>query len=109
MKVRLLVLAANPHDTSHLQLDEEMRAIDQALRQAQFRDHYDLLSHWAVRIEDLQELLLRHQPDIVHFSGHATTDSAIILQRADGSGAPVPPEALSNLFELLKDNIRCVV
>jgi tetratricopeptide (TPR) repeat protein len=109
VNTKILLLAANPHDTTQLQLDEEVRAIDLALRQAQFRDQYTLLSHWAVRVEDLQELLLRHQPDIVHFSGHATADSGIILQTAEGGSVPVPPEALSKLFELLKDNIRCVV
>lgn len=109
MKIKILVLAANPNDTNDLQLDEEVRAIDQALRQAQFRDQFDLISHWAVRVADLQELLLRHQPDIVHFSGHASKDNAIILETAEGGSAPVSVEALSDLFKLLKDNIRCVV
>lgn len=109
MKTKIIVLAANPHNMNQLQLDEEVRAIDLALRQAQFRDLYDLEAHWAVRIEDLQELLLRHQPDIVHFSGHATADGGIILQNAEGGSASVPSEALRDLFRLLKDNIRCVV
>ena len=109
MKIKILVLTANPLGTDHLQLDEEVRAIDQALRQAELRDQYDLRSHWAVRIEELQELLLRHQPEIVHFSGHGTEGSGIILENADGSGAPVSAAALGELFRLLKDNVRCVV
>lgn len=39
-----------------------------------------------MRIDDLQELLLRHQPDIVHFSGHGTDENELILVNANGNG-----------------------
>lgn len=107
--IKILFLAANPLDTDRLRLDEEARAIDAALRQAEFCEQFILLSHWAVRINDLQELLLRHQPDIVHFSGHGSTASEIILHNEQGKAVIVPAEALSHLFKVLKDNIRCVV
>ena len=106
---KLLFLAANPLDTDPLRLDEEMRAVDLALRQAGFRDQFDVRSHWAVRVGDLQELLLRHQPDIVHFSGHGSSASEIVLQDANGQAAVVPAKALNDLFRVLRDNIRCVV
>jgi len=106
---KLLFLAANPLDTDPLRLDEEMRAIDTSLRQANFRDQFDLRSHWAVRLGDLQELLLRHQPDIVHFSGHGSHSSEIILQDAQGRGVVVPANALSDLFGHFRGDIRCVV
>lgn len=107
-RINILLLAANPTDTQRLRVDEEMRAIDQALRQAEYRV-FDLRSHGAVRIDDLQELLLRHRPDIVHFSGHGSQHNAIILQEATGNPAPVRATALRNLFRVLKDNVRCVV
>ncbi len=106
--IKILFLAANPSDSTRLRIDEEARAIDQALRQAESRN-ITILSHWAVRIDDLQELLLRHQPDIVHFSGHGSADDQIILQDASGASAPVPTHALRSLFRILKDNVRCVV
>lgn len=109
MKIKILFLAANPHDIDQLRLDEELRAIDIALRQGDYRDRYIMQPHLAVRVEDLQELLLRHQPDIVHFSGHGTATSEIILQDAAGKSTPVPSAALSNLFRLFKENISCVV
>jgi len=107
-KIKILFLAANPLDTPLLRLDEEVRAIDQALRQAEYRS-FDIRSHWAVRVDDLQELLLRHQPDIVHFSGHGSQRNEIILQDTAGNPAPVRASALRSLFRVLKDNIRCVV
>ena len=107
--IKILFLAANPTDTARLRLDEEVRAIDQALQLARFRDAFDLQQAHAVRVADLQGLLMRYQPHIVHFSGHGSETGAIILQDDRGRATPVPPQALTNVFALLKDNIRVVV
>jgi tetratricopeptide (TPR) repeat protein len=109
MKTKILLLAANPIDQVQLRVDEEQRAIDAALHSSKYRDNYVLISQPAVRIEDLQALLLRHQPDIVHFSGHGSDAEEIILLDAGGKSSPVPAAALGELFGLLQDNIRCVV
>jgi hypothetical protein len=90
-------------------LDEEFRAIDQALQSANYRDMFDLSPHGAVRISDLQGLLLRYQPHIVHFSSHGSATGEIMLEDERGKAQPVPSESLSRLFSVLKDNIRCVV
>jgi hypothetical protein len=90
-------------------LDEEVRAIDAAMRQGAFRERFDLRSHWAVRVEDLHELLLRYRPGIVHFSGHGSAEGEIILQDAQGQRVVVPAEALRDLFRLFQDAVRCVV
>jgi serine/threonine protein kinase len=107
--IRVLFLAANPKDTPQLRLDEEIRGIDFALRQTDFRDRFDIIQHWAVRIADLQGYLLRHNPDIVHFSGHGSSSNQIILEDISGNSHPVSARALSQVFSVLKDNIRCVV
>ncbi|MBE2234262.1 MAG: CHAT domain-containing protein [Anaerolinea sp.] len=107
--VKILFLSANPSDTASLQLDEEIRAIDNALQQGSLRDYFQVAIHTAVRTDDLQGLLERYQPDIVHFSGHGGSNGQIYLQGKDGKGHPVAPHALGNLFKLLKKNIRCVV
>lgn len=62
-----------------------------------------------MRVSDLQSLLLRHKPDIVHFGGHGSQSSEIILEDPSGTKHPVPARALRTLFSVLKDNIRCVV
>jgi len=107
--VKILFLSANPLDTSPLRIDEEIRAIDEKLRWAEYRDLFEIKQQWAVRVTDLQEHLLRHQPHIVHFSGHGSPSSAIILQDNLGVSQPVSANALSRLFATLKDNIQCVV
>lgn len=108
--IRILFLAANPKGTDQLRLDEEVREIDEALLQkAEFRDKFELKQQWAVRVSDLQAHLLRFQPDIVHFSGHGSAESEIILEDNSGNSKAVSDRALSQLFSVLKDNIRCVV
>lgn len=108
-RIRVLFLAANPMDTGRLRLDEEVRSIDQALREADFRNNFEVEVQLAVRSADLARALLRFKPDIVHFSGHGTTSSEIVLEGPQGAGRAVPRDALGQLFFALRDNIRCVV
>lgn len=108
-KIKILFLAANPSDTTRLRLDEEVRAIDKALQAARYRDAFDLNQAHAVRVDDVQGLLLRYQPHIVHFSGHGSSSGQIIFQDDAGRAYAVPPQALANVFVILRDNIRCMV
>ena len=108
-KIKILFLAANPTDTARLRLGEEVRAIDQSLQLAKYRDAFDLEQAHAVRVADLQGLLMRYQPHIVHFSGHGAESGEILFQDDAGRAQAVPPQALANVFSLLTDNIRCVV
>ncbi len=107
--IKILFLAANPQDTGQLRLDEEIREIKQALLKAEYRDKFTIEQEWAVRVSDLQSHLLHHKPDIVHFSGHGSEASEIILEDDDGNSQEVPTRALSKLFEIFNDYIRCVV
>jgi hypothetical protein len=45
----------------------------------------------------------------VHFSGHGSESSEIVLENESGRSQVVPSKALSKLFKVLKDNIRCVI
>lgn len=108
-KLTILFLAANPLDTQPLQLDAEVRAIDKTLREAQYRDHFRLEQHWALRYDDLPELLLRYNPHIVHFSGHGSASGELAFTDEAGKSHLVTPESLADLFSILRDNIRCVV
>jgi Tfp pilus assembly protein PilF len=109
-KVKILFLAANPIDVvTRLRIDKEIREISQKIRWGTLRDQLQLVSEWAVRADDLQEMLMRHQPDIVHFSGHSSPSSGIMLEDEDGTRKVVNREALADLFRILKGNIRVVV
>ena len=107
--IKVLLLSANPTDTTRVRVDSEAREIDNALRQADFRDRFVIEKHFAVRVKDIQSLLLRHKPDIVHFSGHGNSESQIIVEDLTNNSHPISREALGKLFSILKDNICCVI
>jgi CHAT domain len=64
-------------------------------------------SAWAVRPDDLLQLLNQHQPHIVHFSGHGSGEG-LSLAGNNGQERLVTTQALKSLFTTLKDNIRLV-
>jgi hypothetical protein len=105
--LKALFLAANPASTTRLALDEEMRAIEQKVRAAEYRDVLVFQSSWAVRPDDLLQLLNQHRPQIVHFSGHSS-QSGLCLAGNDGQARLVTTRALEALFATLKDHIRLI-
>lgn len=107
--IKILFLAANPAEMDPLQLGRESRAIDLALRTTSFRDRFVLEDHWAVQPRDLQELLLRHEPQIVHFSGHGLESNSILLVDESGQAYPVSAQVLGELFGHFAESVRCVV
>lgn len=109
--IRILFLAANPVGTAELQLIKEYKYIDEQLRKTKYRDQFDLEQEHAVSVTELQELLQRYEPNIVHFSGHGSEEHALILEGADGQPEMVTERALSNLFKILNQsrNIRCIL
>jgi hypothetical protein len=66
----ILILAANPKNTSRLRLDKEVQEIDEGLRRANKREQFKLEQRWAVRSRDFYRAILDTQPQIVHFCGH---------------------------------------
>jgi tetratricopeptide (TPR) repeat protein len=107
-QIQILFLAANPVDTNNLRLGEESRAIDAAIREPDVH-YFNLEQSHSVRWDDLQGLLLRYNPDIVHFSGHGSNSNQIIVEDSDGNSHPISAKALSKLFSLHKDTVRLVV
>jgi tetratricopeptide (TPR) repeat protein len=108
--LKILFLAANPVDVvTRLRSDEEFREISQKIYSGPLGDQFELVPGLAVRPSDLQAALLRHQPDIIHFSGHGNPSGGIILEDETGKRKVVSREALADLFRILKDNLRVVV
>ncbi|MBF2051671.1 MAG: CHAT domain-containing protein [Elainella sp. C42_A2020_010] len=127
----ILVLAANPIESTRLALDQEVREIEEGLRRSKHRDLFKVEQRWAVRAYDLRRALLDVEPQIVHFCGHGTPHSAagsttdasrklsvvaeevdeggIVLEDETGKATLVKGQALTNLFSLFKDQLDCVV
>ncbi len=105
----ILFVAADPTDAARLRLGEESREIQEKLQLAKMRDLFEFDQRWSVRSEDLSQALLDVKPQIVHFSGHGTSAGALCLEDQSGKTHPVEPDALEALFELVADQVRCVV
>jgi hypothetical protein len=105
--LKVLFLAANPQEYMPLRLDRELRTIKEVLLKGTFRNRVYLEQEWAVRVSDLQGLLLRFSPDIVHFSGHG--QMGIVLVNDRDEAFEVPAAALAEMFGHFADSIQCVV
>jgi hypothetical protein len=71
-RVRVLFLAANPADKVVLHLHREIREIETKIRASDYRDSLELISRWAIRSDDLLQILLELKPHVVHLSGHGS-------------------------------------
>ncbi len=106
---RILLLSANPKNTTPLRVDEEMREIQEGLRRAKHRENFVIETAQAVRYRDIRRAILDHEPNIVHFSGHGAGEEGLIFEDETGQSKLVEAEALAGLFELFADSIECVV
>jgi hypothetical protein len=108
---KILILAANPLETVHLRLDQEMREIEEGLRRSKLGlgVHFELVKKTAVRTQDIHRALLDEQPQIVHFSGHGAKEDGLVLENWEGKAQLVGTHALANLFELFSDRVECIL
>ena len=69
----LLFLAANPADTTELDLKSEFVKLYDKLQNSS----YSVKTQWATTPAQLQDALLNYHPRIIHFSGHGTAGTAV--------------------------------
>ncbi|MBW4450428.1 MAG: tetratricopeptide repeat protein [Spirirestis rafaelensis WJT71-NPBG6] len=106
---KILILAANPKQTSRLRLDEEVRDIKEGLRLSQQRDTFILQQEWAVRPRDVRRAVLDFRPNIIHFSGHGAGSTGLSFEDETGKEKLVTAQALAGLFEQLANQLECVL
>ncbi|WP_413160318.1 CHASE2 domain-containing protein [Capilliphycus salinus ALCB114379] len=105
----ILILSANPADTTRLRLDKEVREIKKTLKQSNQRDEFKVISVGAVQIDDLQQTLYDYRPTIVHFSGHGSGNEGLILEDSTGRSVLVSEDALARLFQAFQTEVECVL
>ena len=106
---KILILSANPKDTNTLRLDEEVREIQTALKRANNRSLFEIVTSSAIRVDDLRRALLDDKPSIVHFSGHGKGTQGLVLENDLGQTQLVSTQALASLFKLFQENVECVL
>lgn len=108
--IKVLFLAANPMNMQRLDLRGELNEIDLALRLADpTGENFAIVQRWQVQPGDLLTLLLRHQPQIIHFSGHATDGRLLYFTDADENAHAVDGKTLKELLVHVGSQVQCVV
>lgn len=129
--IKILVLAANPLGTVRLHLDEEVKAIREAIQRSAKRDRLFVQTREAATLRDLHLALLEFQPHVVHFSGHGSGKDGLQFvgdieeiywqekQQVDGSWEAtgcrqekiqaVDAATIADLLALFANQIECVV
>ena len=107
--IRVLYVAACRDDRDRLRLDAEARSIHEALRQGDYGASFDFAPVSVTTVTDLHSYLLRHRPNIVHFSGHGDSPGGLVLEDANGIAQIVPASILEQLFKMFTDDIEVVV
>jgi CHAT domain len=106
---KILILLANPKNTDKLRLDQEVRGIQESLQRAKNREQFEVVTEWAVQVDDLRRALLNYQPTIVHFSGHGSQGQGLVLENNLGQMQVVSTESLARLFKLFQNHVECVL
>lgn len=108
-QLKILFLAANPQQTTRLQLNEEARAISAAIRDGCDRDLLDFKTEWAVRTSDLQQVILQYKPQILHFSGHGSKSPGLTMGDESGNAVHVNAAAIAAVVRAAAPLIRMVI
>lgn len=113
----VLFLGSNPSDLAQLQLEKEFVQISKRLQNN--TDQFELRAEWTVNGKELQEAILTHKPDIIHFAGHGGWEQApnsyddgnnrslvgLFMNDPDTKNAAlVSGEAIGELFGIVKKN-----
>ncbi len=105
--MKILILASNPR--KDLNLDHEIRDLRDVIERSYNHEEFDVEDALAVRVKDLQDLLFRHKPQIVHFCGHGSGPQGLVFEGNNGEEQWVRAEALSDLFRLFSSDVECVL
>lgn len=108
--VRVLFFGANPPGTRSLRIDEEIREIQQTIRQGRERDNIKVETEWAVRPHDITRALIDFRPHFVHFAGHGGGEEGSFAAEGDtGFAHVIPVEGLVQAFRAVGREVRCVI
>jgi len=108
--IRILFLGASPPDLSPIRIDEEIREIQQEIQLGKHRDRIHLVTKMAVRPRDISRALLEVEPHFVHFAGHGGGGEESFAAEDDlGNASLLPVDGLVELFEVIQENVECVL
>jgi class 3 adenylate cyclase len=108
-KKTILFLAANPKNTTPVDLQKEAKEVAEGLQRSKKADKFQLEQQCAVTPREMQRAILDYKPEIVHFSGHGAGESGLALEDEAGQIKLVNTKALAALFEAFNEYVECVI
>ena len=104
----ILFLASTPTNEAKLQLDKEFVRISSSLQEGIIE--YRLVAEWAITPNALQQAILKHKPNFIHFSGHGEggdeLSGGIVLNDSEAKAKLVSGKALENMFRIFSRKIK---
>jgi hypothetical protein len=107
-KLKLLLLAANSVDTIDSRASDEIQAIDRAIQTAPLRDKFEIRKEPALRVSDIGPSLLKHNPTVLHISGHSRKTEGLVLENDHGHVAKVQCAQLKDVLFSAGKNLQLV-
>lgn len=108
--VKVLFFGANPPGTRPLRIDEEIREIEQTIKQGSKRDSIAVKTVWAVRPRDITQALIEFEPHFVQFAGHGGGEEGSFATEDDrGCVHVIPVDGLVRAFKAVGEDVRCVI
>ena len=107
--LKILFLAADPSDASRLRLLQELRDIKERLRIAKEPGKFQLEQQESLRVGDITQAIFDVEPRIIHFSGHGTNQGELYFENELGQIQSVEADALAAMFELLVEQVKCLL
>jgi hypothetical protein len=104
----MLFLAAAPVNSQPLALTREFEDIRDELR-IRCPGRFLIEPRFHVKPTDLPRLVMEHQPQVLHFSGHGQSNGELVFEDADGYASSTNAQAIARVFELLPGSVRCVL
>jgi CHAT domain len=107
--IKILFVVSDPQDQGRTRLQEEQRILHEALWSSDYRDLFKTETLHSCRPQDLQRGLLRHSPNILHFSGHGASEG-LCFENNSGQGELLDPQALAEILALARaDGLQGVI
>jgi hypothetical protein len=111
----ILFIGAAPADLPPIDIDREIREIEEGLRRSRHRERFQLEQRQAARAADLRRALLdlAGAPRFIHFAGYGHDGSdgkpaGLIFEDEQGKSRTVSGTALTGLFSAIR-GVECVL
>lgn len=99
---------AGPSDMHPLNLYREFEFIDDRIYGARYRDEFIVYPRFSASYHRLHKYLMRFNPDIVHFSGHGSSQGQLVFINDEGTSQIADEEMIESIFGILNGKVRLV-